>query len=71
MTTDEFDLIAGAIKASYPASKILADATAMRFWYAMLKDVDYPMCIYKHISADDSGYQKTMHGKDKRTSSVV
>ncbi|MBO5032679.1 MAG: hypothetical protein J6D08_12480 [Lachnospiraceae bacterium] len=41
MTTDEFDLIAGAIKASYPASKILADATAMRFWYAMLKDVDY------------------------------
>lgn len=43
MTTDEFDLIAGAIKASYPASKILADATAMRFWYAMLKDVDYPI----------------------------
>lgn len=41
MTTDEFDLIAGAIKASYPASKILIDATAMRFWYAMLKDVDY------------------------------
>lgn len=41
MTTDEFNLIAGAIKASYPASKILIDATAMRFWYAMLKDVDY------------------------------
>ena len=49
MTTDEFNLIAGAIKASYPASKILIDATAMRFWYAMLKDC----LLYTSDAADE------------------
>lgn len=41
MTEDEFEMLASAIKASYPASKILADPQAMNFWYEMLSDIDY------------------------------
>lgn len=41
MTEKEFETLASAIKASYPASKVLADASAMKFWYEMLKDIDF------------------------------
>ncbi len=41
MTDVEFNNLACAIKSSYPTSKILADAPAMKFWYEMLRDIDY------------------------------
>lgn len=41
MTELEFESLASAIKATYPSSKILADKPAMKFWYEMLKDIDY------------------------------
>lgn len=41
MTKQEFAVIAVAIKAAYPASKVMADEASMKFWYQMLQDLDY------------------------------
>lgn len=41
MTKKEFAVIAVAIKAAYPASKVMADEPSMNFWYQMLRDLDY------------------------------
>ena len=41
MTKQEFAIIAVAIKAAYPASKVMADEASMKFWYQMLQDLDY------------------------------
>lgn len=41
MTKQEFAVIAVAIKAAYPASKVMTDEPSMKFWYQMLQDLDY------------------------------
>lgn len=41
MDKKQFATLAIAIKAAYPASKVLEDGASMDFWYLMLNDIDY------------------------------
>jgi hypothetical protein len=52
MERSEFAKIAVAIKAAYPASKILEDDASRNFWYMMLKDMPYDIAenaVTEHI----------------------
>ena len=52
MDKKEFATLAIAIKAAYPASKVLQDTSSMDFWYQMLCDLDYRVAenaITEHI----------------------
>lgn len=53
MNESEFELVAAAIKASYPNSKVLPDKYAMRTWYRALMDLDFHVvenAVWEHIS---------------------
>lgn len=53
MDKKQFATLAIAIKAAYPASKVLEDNASMDFWYLMLKDIDYRIAenaAMEHIS---------------------
>lgn len=53
MNESEFELVAAAIKASYPNSKVLPDKYAMRTWYRALADLDFHVvenAVWEHIS---------------------
>lgn len=53
MDKKQFATLAIAIKAAYPASKVLEDSASMDFWYLMLKDIDYHVAenaAMEHIS---------------------
>lgn len=53
MSEKEFEMIAAAIKASYPNANVLPDKFAMRLWYEMLCDLDYSIAqnaVKEHIS---------------------
>lgn len=41
MNKQEFAILATAIIAAYPSSKILGDTASMDLWYQMLQDIDY------------------------------
>lgn len=52
MNKSQFATLAIAIKAAYPASKILEDNASMDFWFMMLQDMDYKVAenaIAEHI----------------------
>lgn len=52
MDKQQFATLAIAIKAAYPASKVLEDNASMDFWYMMLNDIDYQVAenaVSEHI----------------------
>lgn len=43
MTRDEFKILAKAMKSAYTDNNFLPDKESFDLWYALLKDIDYPM----------------------------